>query len=110
MKIESAYADGKVRLYLSGELDHHAARVVMTDIEEKLDLLLPRDCVLDFRDVSFMDSSGIAIVMKTYRRVNAIGGRLWVENVPPQPMKVLDASGIGRLIEISALMQVRRRT
>ena len=110
MNIESAFADGKVRLYLSGELDHHAARTIMTEIEEKLDLLLPQDYVLDLRDVSFMDSSGIAVVMKTYRRMHAIGGRLWVENVPPQPMKVLDASGIDRLISISALMQARRRT
>ena len=110
MKIASAFADGKVRLYLSGELDHHAARMIMADIEEKLDMLLPRDCVLDLRDLTFMDSSGIAIVMKTYRRMNQLGGRLWVENVPPQPMKVLDASGIDRLIEISALMQARRRT
>ena len=100
MKIASAFADGKVRLYLSGELDHHAARMIMADIEEKLDMLLPRDCVLDLRDLTFMDSSGIAVVMKTYRRMNQLGGRLWVENVPPQPMKVLKAAGIEKITPI----------
>ena len=49
-----------------------------------------------------MDSSGIAIVLKAYKKVNAIGGRLWVENVQKQPMHVFDAAGIDRIIGISA--------
>ena len=41
-------ADGrKLRIFLSGELDHHAAREAVTYIEDKLETQLPRDCVLD---------------------------------------------------------------
>jgi len=95
-------ADGrKLRIFLSGELDHHAAREAVTYIEDKLETQLPRDCVLDMTGLSFMDSSGIAVVLKTYRRMKELDGRFWVENVPPQPMRVLDASGIGRLVGIS---------
>lgn len=101
MKIESSFKDGCLRLYLSGELDHHAAKKAMSVIEEKIDSMLPRDCVIDMVNLTFMDSSGIALVMKTHRRMNQIGGRTWVENVQKQPMRVLDASGIERIVSIS---------
>ena len=60
------------------------------------------DCVLDLEGLRFMDSSGVAILLKLHRRMNALGGRLFVQNVQSQPMRVLDASGIDRIIEISA--------
>ena len=58
--------------------------------------------LIDFQDVTFMDSSGIAVLLKTYKRMQAAGGRMWVEHVPPQPLKVLDAAGLDRIIKISA--------
>lgn len=105
MKIESSYENGCLRLYLSGELDHHAARKAMSLIEEKIDSSLPRDCVIDMTNLTFMDSSGIALVLKTHRLVNQVSGRLWVENVQKQPMRVLDASGIERIISISSVLK-----
>lgn len=88
-------------LSLSGELDHHEARQLIGELEEKIDTGMPRDCVLDLGDLKFMDSSGIAIILKLHKRMNALGGRLFVQNVQSQPMRVLDASGIDRIIEIS---------
>ena len=103
MKLSSTRQGPKLILRLSGEIDHHSARDIMSAIDERLESGPPRDCVIDMEKVSFMDSSGIAIILKTYRTVNASGGRLWIESVPAQPMRVLDASGIDRLIKISAL-------
>ncbi len=89
-------------LALSGELDHHEAKNLIRELEEKIDTGTPRDCVLDLGGLRFMDSSGIAIILKLHKRMNALGGRLFVQNVQSQPMRVLDASGIDRIIEISA--------
>ena len=103
MNIQTYLEAGKLRIYLTGELDHHAAGGLMTAISRKIEEILPRDCILDLERLTFMDSSGIAVVLKTYKRMNERGGRLWVENVPPQPMKVLDASGLDRLLRITAM-------
>lgn len=103
MKITSSLKENRLYIYIQGELDHHEAHSVMSQIEDILENETPRDCVIDMSKVNFMDSSGIAIILKTYRRMNSMGGRLWVENVPQQPMRVLDASGIERLIKITAL-------
>ncbi len=102
MEIGYAFSDGKLLLQFSGELDHHAAKKAMSVIGEKIDVYLPRDCVIDMGRLTFMDSSGIAVILRTYKRMQEISGRAWVENVPPQPMRVLDASGIDRIIKITS--------
>lgn len=100
MKFTTSFKDGKLTIHLDGELDHHAAKEVMEIIGREIDLNLPGDCVLDFNRLSFMDSSGIAVVMGTYKRMDQIGGRCWVINVKKQPMKVLNTSGIYRIVDI----------
>lgn len=101
MKMTAKMSGAKLIIFLAGELDHHAAKIIHRQIEDKLETILPRDCVIDMSEVSFMDSSGIAVVLRTYKRMRELGGRLWVENVPPQPLRVLDASGIERIIKIT---------
>lgn len=105
MKIKTTISDSLLRLYFEGELDHHAAKTVMRDIEDAIDRHLPRDLLLDMSGLTFMDSSGIAVVLKAYRRMNEIGGRTRVANVHDQPRRVFDASGIERIIPISSLVK-----
>jgi stage II sporulation protein AA (anti-sigma F factor antagonist) len=102
MNLETVFEEGTLRLWLDGELDHHAAKKAMTAIQEHIDAFLPRRCVMDMRDVRFMDSSGIAVLVKTRRRMEEIDGRLTVENVRGQPLRVLRAAGVDRLINITA--------
>ena len=101
MQLSTIFQDGRLELQFSGELDHHAAKEAMQKIGHTVDLHLPRDCVMDFKGLTFMDSSGIAVVLNTHKRLNEIGGRTFVINVPRQPMKVLTASGIYRIVEIA---------
>lgn len=102
MKISGNFKNGMLTLAFDGELDHHAARDAMQKLGNKLDAYTPRFCVLDFSGLQFMDSSGVALILRTYKRMCELEGRLSVANVGPQPMRVLDASGVERLIEISA--------
>ncbi len=102
MNVLSSYRDGLLRVYLHGELDHHAVRQSMDAIDRYLDEYLPRTCVLDLSELSFMDSSGIALILRLHRRMQERSGRAWVENAAHQPLRVIDASGIERLVRISA--------
>ncbi|MDD6189936.1 MAG: STAS domain-containing protein [Clostridiales bacterium] len=103
MKISEEFKSGALHISLSGELDHHGAKDVMASAASILDEHVPRSCVLNFREVSFMDSSGIALILNVNKKMNHIGGRLTVENVAKQPMKVIRASGIERIINIKEL-------
>ena len=87
-----------VTVRLAGELDSHAARDSLLYIGSVIDLCLPRTLTLDLRGLSFMDSSGLAVVMGAYRRMRELDGTLRVCNVPAQPMKVFAAVRLDRLI------------
>ena len=56
--------------------------------------------VLDFKNVSFMDSSGIGLVMGRYKTVSEIGGELAIINTSPGIGKVMRLAGMERLAKI----------
>ena len=100
MKFISYVEDKKLTVALTGEIDHHCAKGYIAAITSKIEIYYPKVCVLDFRDVSFIDSSGIAVAINAMRCIQKIGGKLILEGLKPQPLKVLRASGIDKLIEI----------
>ena len=100
MEIQAKSADRNLLLELSGELDHHGARDALRQVELSIDAALPRMLVLDFSGVTFMDSSGIALILRSQQRMQLLDGCLQVRNVPSQARRVLDAAGIGRLVSI----------
>ena len=88
-------------MFLGGELDQHEARHTEKRVAELLDEYLPRDCVLDLSSLGFMDSSGIAVIAKLSRQMKQLGGRLWIENPGRQVLRVLDMSGLERMVPVA---------
>lgn len=101
MRIMSTKNGSSLSISLEGELDHHAARSAISTLGNIIDTELPRSVTLNLKGLSFMDSSGIALVMHTYRQVCDLAGTLKIEDVPKQSFKVLNAAGIPRLISIT---------
>lgn len=101
MKISTSKNGGLLTIALEGELDHHAARSAITRLGGIIDTELPRTVTLNLKGLSFMDSSGIALVMHTYRQLSELSATLKIEDVPNQSFKVLNAAGIPRLISTS---------
>ena len=75
MEISTSYDAGRLTVFLGGELDHHEARRAMLRIDELLDEYLPRECALNLSGLRFMDSSGIAVIIRVSRRMQILGGR-----------------------------------
>ena len=99
-EIEATSADRNLLLEMKGELDHHGARNALRELELSIDAALPKKLVLDLAGVTFMDSSGIALILRAQQRMQLLDGSLLVRNVPQQARRVLDAAGIGRLVTI----------
>ena len=100
MEINAKTADRNLLLELSGEIDHHGARNAMGEVETAIDAALPKKLVLDLSGVTFMDSSGIALILRAQQRMQLLDGSLLVCGVPQQAKRVLDAAGISRLVTI----------
>lgn len=100
MKFTSFLQDGNLTVALTGEIDHHCAKSYIEAIDAKIEAYTPDVCVLDFSEVTFIDSSGVAVVINALRAMKRIDGRLLLTGIGRQPMKVFRAAGVDRLIEI----------
>lgn len=104
MYLTSYLQDGRIRISLTGEIDHHCAKAYINAITGKLEAYSPSVCILDFQDVSFVDSSGIAVVINTLRQMKRMEGRLVLSGLGNQPMRVFRAAGVDKLVEIEEAM------
>ena len=73
----------------------------MRVIGEKIDEYLPMVCTLDYKNVSFMDSSGIAVILFSLRKVRELEGDLKLQNLPANVEKVVRMAGIQNLIKLT---------
>ena len=100
MQVTSFLQDGNLTVLLTGEIDHHCAKHYIRGIDAKVEAYTPALCILDFSDVTFIDSSGVAVVINAMRAMNRIGGHLLLTGIGNQPMKVFKAAGVDKIIEI----------
>lgn len=87
-------------VYIQGELDHHTAKEIRFRIDNEIKRREPRFLELDFSGVTFMDSSGIGLVMGRYKIMSEREGKVVILNPPPPIKKVMMISGIGKLARI----------
>ena len=83
MPITVSSRDSALTIALSGEIDHHAARELMAQLDQTVAERLPAHLVLDLSGVTFMDSSGIAVLLRARRQLGHNGGVLRVCWTPP---------------------------
>ena len=100
MEIRARDANRELLLEFSGDIDHHGARNALKEVEMAIDAALPRLLILDFSGVTFMDSSGIALILRSQQRMQLLEGSVVLRNIPAQARRVFDAAGIGRLVSI----------
>lgn len=100
VKIRSDRERGRLYAFLSGEIDHHSAALVRADIDLNITLSKPTALYLDFSEVTFMDSSGIGLVMGRYKKMQEIGGRTFIQNPPNIIKRVMLLSGVNKLAKI----------
>ncbi len=89
-----------VTAYLQGELDHHNAREMRETIDAAVNRNLPTLVILDFSDISFMDSSGIGLVMGRYALAKKCGAALHISGASEQLYKVMRLAGLERLARL----------
>ena len=86
-------------VYLSGELDHHSA----SQIRQELDALIrdsrARRLGLDLSSLTFMDSSGIGVILGRYNQMARRGGSLAVRKPSSQINRIFDLSGVYQIVE-----------
>lgn len=95
-------ADGdKLTVFLSGEIDHHSSKEIRALTDDEILKTHPNEVVLNFKGVTFMDSSGIGLIMGRYSLVNSYGGRVTVSETSAYLKKVMRIAGLDSIVTIA---------
>lgn len=97
MQPEIIKEESRITVRLCGEIDHHNAKDLREYIDKVIELRKPKEIVLDFSGVSFMDSSGIGLIMGRFRVVRENGGILSVRHSGGSIGRMLSLAGLSRL-------------
>ncbi len=97
MDVEIINKEDTMDALLYGDIDHHTSQNIRATIDEAVQEKHPKILNLDFKNVDFMDSSGIGLIMGRYKKMNSVGGKLLVVNVPRYIARVIRLSGLDQL-------------
>ncbi|MBS7397454.1 MAG: anti-sigma factor antagonist [Ruminiclostridium sp.] len=96
--VELIRKNGCITAHISGEIDHHEAAGIRMEIDPELERLMPTMLILDMSEVSFMESSGIGLILGRQRIMESLGGGITVKNPSPSVRRILMIAGLSRLI------------
>lgn len=85
---------------LKGELDHHSAETVKAKLEEAIERGGFHDLVMSLKDLSFMDSSGLGVLIGRYKQITARGGKMVVCDVHPSIYRLFELSGLFKILAV----------
>ena len=91
---------GTMTAYVTGEIDHHNAKGARRRIDRELEATTPDELVLDLSGVSFMDSSGLGLILGRYTKARELGIEFSISHPTDATMKILSLAGGERLITI----------
>ena len=85
---------------LTEEIDHHTTEKIRRRADYEIQRYMPKKALFDFNNVSFMDSSGIGMVVGRYKLLAMLGGSLELANVNSSLERVFEMSGVSKIIPI----------
>lgn len=97
MPVRTEYQNDTLTVLLQGDIDHHTASAMRESIDRAAESCLPQKLVMDFSGVSFMDSSGIGLVMGRYRLIRSMGGSLEITGTSARIRTMMKMAGLDLL-------------
>lgn len=115
MHINFEMTDDILVVSLDGEIDHHSSTVVREEIDKTIDTFFSRHLIFNFEKVSFMDSSGIGVIMGRYNKIKQMGGKLMITGCSDYVDRILNMAGIYTIAEkaesvMNAIESIRLNT
>lgn len=87
-------------IFLPSDVDHHNAEEIRKEADHLIDREHIRYIIFDFADTSFMDSSGIGVIMGRYKKVYMMGGEVWAVHTSDRMKKILTMSGVMKIMQL----------
>ncbi|MBR2564023.1 MAG: anti-sigma F factor antagonist [Paenibacillus sp.] len=100
LNVNMEHHRGILIVRLSGELDHHTADMVRMQMDEAIQRRQCEHLVLSLKDLQFMDSSGLGVILGRYKLIKNKGGKMVICDVNPSIYRLLEMSGLFKIMPI----------
>jgi stage II sporulation protein AA (anti-sigma F factor antagonist) len=100
LQIETEIMKNALIVRLKGELDHHSADLVKFRMEQAIESNQSRHIILCMKDLTFMDSSGLGVILGRYKKIKGNGGKMVVCDVNPAVYRLFEMSGLFKILSI----------
>ena len=96
------YEEDKLLVFkIIDEIDDCNVQKIRRKADYEIERYMPKKVIFDFDSVTFMDSSGIGLIIGRYKFTNMLGGKLEVANLTQNVKKIFEMSGILKLIPVT---------
>ncbi|AHV98184.1 anti-sigma F factor antagonist [Paenibacillus sabinae] len=99
-RVQMEHHRGVLIVRLTGELDHHAADYVRMDLDEAILRRQVEHLVLSLKDLQFMDSSGLGVILGRYKLIHAKGGKMVICAANSPVKRLLEMSGLLKIMPL----------
>lgn len=99
MKINFDKKDRILIVHISGDIDHHTSEEIRNKTDREIEKLNTKDIIFDFSSVTFMDSSGIGMIIGRYKNIEIKGGKAVVININEDMKRIFEISGLFKIIK-----------
>ena len=83
---------------INEEIDECSVKEIRRKADYEIERFMPREVIFDFDSVTFMDSSGIGMVIGRYKEANMLGGKMKLANLTDSVRKIFAMSGVLKII------------
>lgn len=95
------FIEEKILIFeITEEMDHHVVEKIRKRTDYEIQRLMPKNVIFDFTKVKFMDSAGIGLILGRYKQVTSLGGEMKIVNCNDRIKKILEMSGIMKIIQV----------
>ena len=98
--------DNTLCVSITEDIDHHTTEQIRRKMDYEITRFMPRKVMFDFSKVSFMDSAGIGLLIGRYKLIKLLGGNVEIINTNKSIEKVLEMSGIVKIIPIQKKKEI----
>lgn len=100
LQIEMEHGAKALIVRLKGELDHHTAEAVKCRMEEAIGKGGASHVIVNMKELKFMDSSGLGVILGRYKQINSRGGKMVLCEVSPYVYRLFEMSGLFKILSV----------
>jgi len=99
LEVEKEVKNKVLFVRLSGELDLKEADRLRREVDEVIENYPVKDIVFNLKNVLFIDSSGLGVILGRFKKVRTVGGRVYLAATNEKIKKILELSGFFRIMK-----------